>query len=173
MFFARLELCLLWLLPRSGCLSSSLSFLRNCLILQPGSIAVRTNIITPTKDLSTCSRTRKQNEKYRWSLTNPTLPAFPRTHSMSAMWSGEQSRLSLASQVLVRSAYLLPFPFIFKDLVILINSIRYIISLYILLIKMLSLSIIFTQLLLKTKVLLLSLRKISLLLYKLLSIRGA
>ena len=66
-----------------------------------------------------------------------------------------------------------PFPFTFKDLIILTNSIRYIISSYILLIKMLSLFITFTQLLLKTKALLLSLCKISFLLYKLPSIRGA
>ena len=66
-----------------------------------------------------------------------------------------------------------PFPFAFKDLVILTNSTRYIISLYILLIKMLSLFITFTQLLLRTRALSLSLCKISLLLYKLPSIRGA
>jgi len=66
-----------------------------------------------------------------------------------------------------------PFPFTFKDLIILTNNIRYIISLYILLIKMPSLSITFTQLPLKTKILLLSLRKISLLLYKLPSIKKA
>jgi len=66
-----------------------------------------------------------------------------------------------------------PFPFAFKDLVALINNIRYTISLYILLIEMLSLFITFTQLLLRIRALLLSLRKISLLLYKLPSIRGA
>jgi len=66
-----------------------------------------------------------------------------------------------------------PFPFTFEDPVALIDSIRYIISLYILLIEMLSLFIIFTQLLLRIGTLFVSRRKISLLLYKLPSIRGA
>jgi len=66
-----------------------------------------------------------------------------------------------------------PFPFAFKDLVALIDSTRYTISSYILLTKILSLFTIFMQLPLKTRALLLSLCKISLLLYKLPSIRGA
>jgi hypothetical protein len=66
-----------------------------------------------------------------------------------------------------------PFPFTFKDLVALIDNIRYIISLYILLIKMLSLFITSTQLPLIIRILFVSRRKISLLLYKLPSIRGA
>ena len=66
-----------------------------------------------------------------------------------------------------------PFPFTFKDLIALTNSTRYTISSYILLIKMLSLFTTFMQLPLRIKALLLSLRKISLLLYKLPSIIGA
>jgi hypothetical protein len=66
-----------------------------------------------------------------------------------------------------------PFLFAFKDLVALTNNIRYIISLYILLIKMLSLFIIFTQLLLKIGTLFISRCKISLLLYKLPNVKRA
>jgi len=66
-----------------------------------------------------------------------------------------------------------PFPFAFKDLVALTNNIRYIISLYILLIEMLSLFTTFMQLPLKIGILFVSRRKIFLLLYKLPSVKGA
>jgi len=66
-----------------------------------------------------------------------------------------------------------PFPFAFKDPVALIDNIRYTISLYILLIEMLSLFITFTQLPLKIGTLFVSRRKISLLLYELPSVRRA
>jgi len=97
------------------------------------------------------------------------------TPSIANLWLFACKSLSFARArcfIISRAVYS-PFPFAFKDLVALIDSIRYIISLYILLTKILSLFIIFMQLLLRTRALLLSLRKISLLLYKLLSIRGA
>jgi hypothetical protein len=97
------------------------------------------------------------------------------TPSIVNLWLFACKSLSFARAryfIMSRAVYS-PFPFAFKDLVALTNSIRYTISLYILLIEMLSLSITFTQLLLRIGALLLSLRKISLLLYELPSIRGA
>jgi hypothetical protein len=97
------------------------------------------------------------------------------TPSVANLWLFACGSLSFTRAycfIMSRAVYS-PFPFAFEDLVALTNSIRYTISLYILLIEMLSLFITSTQLLLRTGALLLSLCKISLLLYKLPSIRGA
>ena len=97
------------------------------------------------------------------------------TLSIANLWLFAYKSLSFARArcfIISRAVYS-PFPFAFKDPVVLIDNIRYIISLYILLIEMLSLFITFTQLPLRIRILFVSRRKISLLLYKLPSIRGA
>jgi hypothetical protein len=97
------------------------------------------------------------------------------TLSVADLWLLAYGSLSFArARCFIMSwAIYSPFPFAFKDLVALIDNIRYTISLYILLTKMLSLFITFTQLPLIIGILSMSRRKISLLLYKLPSVKGA
>ena len=97
------------------------------------------------------------------------------TPNIADLWLFAYKSLSFARAcyfIMSRAIYS-PFPFTFKDPAALTNSIRYTISLYILLIKMLSSSITFTQLPLRIGILSMSRRKISLLLYKLPSVKGA